>query len=285
MSAMKFQIGYTPTADDAYMFFGLITGAIDTAGWEFEPVENNLPALNDHASRSQYPVTMISAATYPLVRDRYALLSCGGSFSVDSGAVLVSREPITPAQLDDKIIAIPGATTTAYALLQLFKPTLRTRILPLDKLIPAVEAGFVDGAIVIHEEFLSYEHQGLRIIVDLGKWWSQNHSNLPSPVSCCVVRKDVPLDQQKTLASLIRQSIQFSQANHSKAMAHALKYAPNCDPAVIERFVRQHVNDLSLDMGQTGQASLEAFYELTAEAGILPKALPLEIIQPDEPAN
>ncbi len=280
MSGMKFQIGYTPTADDAYMLFGLTSGNIDTGDLKIEPVKENLPSLNDHASRSQFPLTMISAAAYPFVRDRYSLLSCGASFGLGCGPVIISREPISEVELDDKIIAIPGATTTAYAMLQLYKPTLRTRVLPLDKLIPAVETGLVDGALVIHEEFVTYQQWGLRVVADLGRWWADTQQGLPMPVSCCVVRKDLPADQQQKLAGLIRQSIEFALANHSQAMAYALGFSVDADAKIVERFVRQYVNELSVDMGSAGREALEAFFTQAATAGILSPALPLEIVEP-----
>lgn len=279
ISGMKFQIGYTPTADDAYMLFGLTSGAVDTGDFQIEPVAENLPTLNDHASRSQFPLTMISAAAYPLVRNRYSLLSCGASFGLGCGPVIISREPISETELDDKNIAIPGATTTAYAMLQIYKPTLRTRILPLDKLIPAVETGLVDGALVIHEEFVTYQQWGLRVVADLGKWWAETHHDLPMPVSCCVVRKDLPADQQQRLAELIRKSAEFALANHSQAMAGSLEFSTDSDASAVERFVRQYVNDLSVDMGPTGRAALETFFTQAEEASILPPALPLEIVQ------
>ena len=98
------------------------------------------------------------------------------------------------------------------------------------------------------------------------------------PVSCCVVRKDLPADQQQKLAGLIRRSIQFARENHSRAMAHAKDFSPDSDSQVAERFVRQYVNDLSVDMGSQGQAALETFFTQAEIAGILPPALPLGIV-------
>ena len=156
---------------------------------------------------------------------------------------------------------------------------LRTRILPLDKLIPAVETGLVDGALVIHEEFVTFPQRGLRVVMDLGKWWAETHQDLPMPISCCVVRKDLSPDHQQRLGELIHQSVQFALANHSQAMAYALQFAAGSDAPTLERFVRQYVNDLSVDMGSRGRAGLEAFFTQAEEASILPSALPLEIVQ------
>ena len=115
MVCMKMQLGYTPNADDAYMLYGLMKGKVPTVGWELEFVEANLQTLNDRANGGRLDATMVSAAAYPLIQERYRILSAGASFGLGAGPVIVSREPIRPTKLPTSSIAIPGATTTACA--------------------------------------------------------------------------------------------------------------------------------------------------------------------------
>jgi 1,4-dihydroxy-6-naphthoate synthase len=281
MTGMKFQLGYTPNADDAFMLFGLLHGDIATVDWHVQPVEANLQTLNDRASRGELEVTMISAACYALLKKRYRLLPCGASFGLEAGPVILAREPLDPDSLAEKIIAIPGATTTAYAMLQLYLPAPRTRILPLDKLIPAVEAGLVDCALVIHEEFASYHQYGLEVVVDLHEWWTDRSGGLPMPVTCLAVRNDLPDDRQKQIAHLLRRSIEFANENRPQAMQFAQQYSHGADEVNLGRFVRQYVNDLSLDMGEQGRAALKTFYQQAARAEILPPVLPLDVVDWD----
>ena len=174
------------------MLYGLLEGKVNCGDLQIVPVEQNLPTLNDYSSRGQLEATMISAAAYTFVSEHYSLLPCGSSFGIACGPVVVSREVKNDGDLTGRCVAIPGATTTACTMLQIYDPSLRTQILPLDKLLPAVEMGLVDCALVIHEEFVSYSQYGLHVIVDLGQWWAKTHNSLPMPATCCVVRDDVP---------------------------------------------------------------------------------------------
>ncbi|MBN1556356.1 MAG: hypothetical protein JXA11_16570 [Phycisphaerae bacterium] len=270
MVGMKIQLGYTPDADDAYMLYGLLQGKVSTGDWDWEPVEANLQTLNDRASRGRLDATMISAAAYPLVQDRYRLLPAGASFGLGVGPVIVSRDEIKPTKLPQARIAVPGATTTAFTMLQLFAPTLPTRVLPLDKLLPSVQSGLVDCALVIHEEFITYPKLGLHVVLDLGAWWAHTHDKAPMPVTVCVVKRDLPETLQRELADALKQSIAHARSRHGQAVAFAAKYARGAEPADVERFIRQYVNDLSLDMGSTGKDALEMFFRQAAQAGLLP---------------
>lgn len=269
---MKLQLGYTPNADDAYMLYGLLHGKVGLDGWDLEPLEAPLPVLNDRASRGQVDATMLSAATYPWVQSRYHLLSCGASFGLGVGPVIVAREVLPPTSLLQSRIAVPGATTTAYAMLQLFAPTLRTRVLPLDKLLPAVQSGLVDCALVIHEEFVTYPKLGLHVVLDLGAWWSDTHEKLPMPVSLCAIRRDVPAAMRESFSDALTRSVAYARTHHAEAMRFALKYARGAHPADVERFVRQYVNDLSAEMGPMGRNALKRFYQEAARAGLCPAA-------------
>ena len=280
MYGMKIQLGYTPTSDDAYMLYGLLAGKVDCGELQIEPVEGNLPTLNDYSSRGQLEATMISTAAYAFVFEHYSLLPCGSSFGIGCGPLVVSREAKDKEELTGMCVGIPGATTTAFTMLQIYDQSLRTRILPLDKLLPAVEMGLVDCALVIHEEFVTYSQHGLHVAVDLGQWWAKTHNSLPMPVTCCVVRDDVPAVHQNQLVRVLRESILYARENHSEAMKYAMKYARDATTDEVQKFVRQYVNHLSVDMGQEGITSLAEFFTQAAELQILPSPLPLKIFQP-----
>lgn len=275
---MKIQLACTPNADDAYMLWALSTGRVRGEGFELEVLEASLPTLNDRASRAQHDVTMVSAAAVALLGERYAILPAGSSFGLGGvGPVIVARESFAPGDLAGRSVAIPGATTTAYAMLQLYQPTLRTQVLPFNKLLPAVEMGLVDAALLIHEEFVTYRQYGLEVVVDLGAWWAEQFDELPMPVTCCLARRDLPAELRSRLPGLIAESIRTAREHHDEALAHAARYAPGCERSAVETFIRQYVNELSGDLGETGRAALERFFEATEKAGILPSALPLEI--------
>ncbi|MBS3821774.1 MAG: ABC transporter substrate-binding protein [Planctomycetes bacterium] len=275
---MRIQLGYTPDADDVYMLHALLDGKVDARGLEFVPAEGNLQTLNDRASRGELEATMISAASYALVRKHYVLGEAGSSFGIGCGPVILAREALSEEALAGKTIAIPGATTTAYAVLQLYMPTLRTRILPFDKLIPAVEAGLVDCALVIHEEFIAYKQYGLRVVTDLSDWWADRSGKLPMPVTCFALSRTLDEDVHKRIVATIADSATYALQHRSEVLVAAMKYSHGAQPLAVDRFVREYVNTHSIEMGDAGRVALETFFEQTARAGILPKALPLDIV-------
>jgi 1,4-dihydroxy-6-naphthoate synthase len=278
MWAMVVTLGCTPDADDAFMLFGLSSGAVSLPNLTIELVEAPLVSLNDRASRGELDATMFSAAAYPLLQDHYALLASGASFGQGCGPVILSREPMQADDLAGKIIGIPGATTTAYAMLQLYNPTLRTRVLPFHSLLSALETGLVDCALVIHDEFVTYPQFGFEVVVNLGQWWAEAYDECPMPVTCCGVNRDLAPQVQKQVSQLVAESVRYARSHRAEAMAHAMTYAAQADPADIETFVDGYVNDLTENMGQPGIDALNQFFTQCAEAIFLPDAPPVTVI-------
>lgn len=265
---MEFKIGYTPTADDAYMLYALLEGKVSADGISFSPQEATQPELNNLASRGMVDICMISAAAYPAVAKQYGLLSCGASFGLSAGPVVVTRYPDEDRGLSNMTIAIPGASTTAYAMLQMHEPNPRTRVLPLKQLLPAMESGLADAALLIHEEFVTAKQLGLHVIVDLGKWWMETYQ-LPMPVTLCVARQDISDETRNKITTLIRDSIKYAICHHEEALKFALRYSRGKSRAIIEKFISQYVNELSLSIDEKGKESLGLFFSECAKASIL----------------
>src|SRR5678816_1896793 len=101
------------------MFYALAKNLIDTKGWEFEHVLQDIQTLNQRAMRGELEITAISIHAYPYVSDKYALTSCGSSMGDGYGPMVVAREPLKLDDLRGKTIAIPGELTTAFLALQL----------------------------------------------------------------------------------------------------------------------------------------------------------------------
>src|ERR671936_1031849 len=98
---MVIRLGHSADPDDAFMFWGLAFGTVDTRGFEFEPVIEDIQTLNEWALEGRLEVTAISLATYPLVQDRYMLLPHGASMGSGYGPIVVSREPLALDDLRD----------------------------------------------------------------------------------------------------------------------------------------------------------------------------------------
>src|SRR5262245_43173893 len=216
------RLAHSPDPDDAFMFWALAKGKIDTEAYEFEHILSDIQTLNEKAKEGLYEVSAISFHAYPFVADRYALLACGASMGENYGPMVVAREERRGRPLSEFKIALPGKMTTAYLALQLYEPSLSARggsasggntvVLPFDRIIEAVVEREVDAGLIIHEGQLTYAHAGLKKWVDLGEWWQECH-NLPLPLGGNVIRRDLGLDSMKEIAALLKESIQISLQN------------------------------------------------------------------------
>ena len=111
---MKITIAHSPDSDDAFMFYGLAKGGVDTGDLEVSHVLTDIETLNRHAQEGRHEVTAISFHAYPFVADRYALMPCGGSIGDGYGPLLVAREARARSAIRGMTIAVPGTLTSAY---------------------------------------------------------------------------------------------------------------------------------------------------------------------------
>ena len=70
----------------------------------------------------------------------------------------------------------------------------------------------VDAGLLIHENRFTYEQKGLEKIIDLGEFW-ESLIHAPIPLGGIVVRRSADTKLQRTIDSLIRQSVEFAFAN------------------------------------------------------------------------
>src|SRR3954464_2104611 len=109
---MLIRVGFSADPDDAFMYWGVASGTVDTRGFEFEPVIEDIQTLNEWALEGRLEVTAISAATYPLVQGRYVLLPHGASMGSGYGPVVVGPRALSREELRELEIVVPGLNTT-----------------------------------------------------------------------------------------------------------------------------------------------------------------------------
>src|SRR3970040_137278 len=105
------RVAHSPDPDDAFMFFGLATGAIDTGDLEFVHELQDIETLNRRALRGELEVSAVSIHAYAYLADRYVLLSSGASMGDGYGPRLVCRLPRPAdvrAALAGRLVAVPG---------------------------------------------------------------------------------------------------------------------------------------------------------------------------------
>ena len=159
---MLIRIGHSPDPDDAFMFYALNAGKVKIPGIEVEHVLEDIESLNRRARTGELEVTAVSAATYVMVHERYRMMDPGASMGKGYGPILVAKEPIDRAKLEEKVVAIPGSHTTAALLLRLYVGDPPTIEVAFDKIPQVVLEGQADLGLLIHEGQIT--HQRLSLI-------------------------------------------------------------------------------------------------------------------------
>lgn len=248
---MAIRVGHSADPDDAFMFWALEAGRVETRGLEFEQVVSDIQTLNEWALEGRLEVTAISAGAYPHVADRYVLLPHGASMGDGYGPIVVARDGV---DLHDVEIVIPGRLTTAYLVLRLALGEPRVRELPFDEILDEVRTGRAGAGLLIHEGQLTYAEAGLRKVLDLGTWW-QEETGLPLPLGVNVARRD--LDRLEDVSAVLGEAIRTGLEHRDEALAYAEGFGRGIDRDTADRFVAMYVNDLTTGDDQRGRRAIE----------------------------
>lgn len=279
MSQHTLTLGHSPDPDDAFMFYGLAGGRIDSGQWRFEHILQDIQTLNDRATRGELDITAISIHAYPYVADKYVLTQCGSSMGDGYGPMVVTKSPMTIDQLRGKTIAVPGLTTTAFLALNLLlgKGAFKHEVVMFDQILDHVAAGRADAGLIIHEGQLTYHNQKLNLVVDLGEWWKRT-SGLPLPLGGNCIHRKWDAMARSEIAAILKHSIQFSLAHRAEAVEHALQYARDMGRDLADRFVGMYVNDWTVDYGETGRAAIRELLDRGHRSGIVPAVSNIEFV-------
>src|ERR1700752_3498738 len=148
--AQRITVAHSPDSDDAFMFYGLASGAVDTGGIKVDQVLSDIETLNRAAFEGKYEVTAVSFHAYfAHLAGTYALLPHGASMGDNYGPIVVAR-PDGPAGVKGRKIATPGTLTTAYLALKLYEPDFEHVVVPFDQIEEFVAKGGADAGLLIH---------------------------------------------------------------------------------------------------------------------------------------
>jgi 1,4-dihydroxy-6-naphthoate synthase len=280
---MKITVAHSPDSDDAFMFYGLASGAVEAGGIEVDQVLADIESLNRAAFTGQYEVTAVSFHAYAHLVDRYALLPHGASMGDRYGPILVARQPMRspaggPVSLQGMRIAVPGRLTSAFLTLQLYDPAFEAEVVPFDQIDRAVIEGRVDAGLLIHEGQITYASDGLHKVVDLGEWWFDRTNGLPLPLGGNIIRRDLGPGVMKQVSTMLRESIAHALQNRAAAVEYAQQFGRGLDREDTDRFVGMYVNELTLDYGSRGRQALERFFTEAFEKGLIPKPVKVEFV-------
>ena len=276
LAGVQIRLGHSPDPDDAFMFWALAAGAVDTRGFVFEQVLQDIQTLNEWALEGRLEVTAISLHAYPFVQGRYALLPHGASIGSGYGPVVVAREELSLEQLRETEIVIPGTMTTAYLALRLALGDVAHRELPFDRIADEVTSGRAEAGLLIHEGQLTYAAEGLTKSLDLGEWWLLE-TGLPLPLGVNVARRDLG-ERLPDLSAVLLDSIRAGLENRDEAMRYAMRFGRGIDEALADRFVGMYVNELTCDYGDEGRQAVEELLRRGDAIGAFPEPVRLDFI-------
>jgi len=272
------RVGHSPDPDDAFMFHALANDKIDTGHYRFTHELQDIETLNRRALKGELELTAVSLHGYAFVTDKYALCSCGASIGDNYGPMVVARQPWRIDDLKGKKIAVPGTLTTAFLSLKLLLgDAFQFEVHPFDEILNIVAAGKADAGLIIHEGQLTYQKQGLHLVVDLGCWW-HDQTGLPLPLGGNAIRRDLGAAAMKEVTELLRESIRYGLDHRKEALKHAEQYGRDLDEARTDKFVGMYVNDWTIDFGQRGREAVATLLDRGYRAGIIPNPVQLEFI-------
>jgi 1,4-dihydroxy-6-naphthoate synthase len=273
---MKITVAHSPDSDDAFMFYGLASGSVDTGGIVVDQVLSDIETLNRAAFDGRYEVTAVSFHAYAHLVDKYALLPHGASMGDKYGPIVVAKQDAGPTGVKGSRIAIPGTLTTAYLALRIYEPDFEFMVVPFDEIQQAVLDGKAEAGLLIHEGQLTYQDEGLRKIVDLGEWWAERTGGLPLPLGGNIIRRDLGSQTIAKVSKMLHDSIAYALSHRAEAVEYALQFGRGLDRAKTDRFVGMYVNELTLAYGERGRRGLERLMSDAFERGLIPQRVPVE---------
>jgi 1,4-dihydroxy-6-naphthoate synthase len=290
MDETLIRIGHSPDPDDAFMFWALAKDKLPTGNLRFEHVLKDIETLNKWGLEGRLEITALSLHAYPYVQDKYVLLPHGASMGDGYGPIVVCRPgtelPSDPAQLK---VAIPGTMTSAFLELNLWMlekfgaRATDVTVVEFDEIPQYVLDGKADFGLLIHEGQLTYEKDGLELVVDLGVWWAELTGGLPLPLGVNAVRSDLSPELQQQLCDILGRSIDLGLEHREEALEYALQFGRGLDTGLADQFVGMYVNDLTRDYGDRGRQAIAELLARAEEAGLFADPLvglpPVENVQ------
>jgi 5,8-dihydroxy-2-naphthoate synthase len=256
----EIKLAHSPDSDDAFMFYALATHKLNTPGYKYTHVLDDIQTLNEAALNETYDVTALSFAAYPGLRDKYVLLDCGASFGENYGPIVVAHNAIKATELTGKRVAVPGLKTT-----------------PFDKILEAVKSEVVDAGLLIHEGQLLFPQLGLHRVLDLGVWWHEQ-TGMPLPLGGNAVRRALGPEVGRAIARTIRDSVEYGLEHREEALNYAMQFARDMETELADKFVGMYVNKWTLGYGDRGKRAVTELINRGTAAGLLPAPATVEFL-------
>ena len=270
------RVAHSPDSDDAFMFYGLFSGAVKADGLEFVQEFGDIESLNRRAKEVAHDITAISVHAYAYLHDKYVLLDAGASFGDGYGPTVIVNQTSRFLRLEDlggARIAVPGQWTSAVLALKMRIPGFDPMFVDFKDVGGVVKLGKAEGGLVIHEGQLTAREDGFRVIEDLGASWKER-TGLPLPLGMNALRRDLPEPMRRTLARVMAETVAYGLDHREQALDYAMGFARGLDRKKADQFVGMYVNDWTRDVGPRGREAVRLFLSEAADLGLVPRVTP-----------
>lgn len=270
------RVAHSPDSDDAFMFYGLFSGAVKAEGLEFVQEFGDIESLNQKAQGVVHDITAISVHAYAHLHEKYVLLDAGASFGDGYGPTVIVSPGSQFGRLEElrrARIAVPGPWTSAVLALRMRIPDFDPMYVDFKDVGRMVKLGKAEAGLVIHEGQLTAREDGFRIVEDLGKSWKER-TGLPLPLGMNALRRDLPEPLRRRLARVMAETVAWGLDHRPQALDYAMGFARDLERAKADRFVDMYVNDWTRDVGPRGKEAVRLFLSEAADLGLVPRVVP-----------
>ncbi|MEP6646127.1 MAG: 1,4-dihydroxy-6-naphthoate synthase [Saprospiraceae bacterium] len=253
---MNLTLGFSPCPNDTFMFAAMVNGWIDTKGYSFTVMMEDVETLNEWAAASRLDVTKMSFHRSLSLADQYTLLRSGAALGNGCGPLLIAKANKTKEEILNGPVLLPGKWTTAHLLFNLFYPgCTNKKFVVFNEIEHLLLDDQAVAGVIIHENRFTYESLGLVKIIDLGEAW-ETKTSLPIPLGGIFAANRLSIVSMSELEMLISESILYAYQHPEQVMSYVRKYSQAMDEAVMMNHIKLYVNDFSLDLGEKGLSAV-----------------------------
>lgn len=264
---MKLTIGFSPCPNDTFIFDALVNKKIDTDGFEFDVILEDVETLNEWALEGKLNITKLSFPAFFRSLDHYTLLHSGSALGKGVGPLLItdSNQEITDEEINQASIALPGANTTANLLFSFAYPGAKDKKFMIFSAIEnALLNKEVDLGVIIHENRFTYQQRGLYKVTDLGEFWEEK-MKLPIPLGGIAINQSIKRSTALKIDELIKRSLEYAFKNYPLITEYVTKHSQEMSEDVMRQHIDLYVNNFSLDLGDDGKKAIDTLYHVFLE--------------------
>ena len=252
---MKLTLGFSPCPNDTFIFDALVNKKIDTGEFEFDVVLADVETLNQWAMEGKLDITKLSFPAFFKSLTNYTLLNAGSALGKGVGPLLItdSVQEITPEEINQASIALPGANTTANLLFSFAYPDAKDKkFMVFSAIEDALLNKEADLGVIIHENRFTYRQKGLYKVKDLGEYWEQR-MELPLPLGGIAINQSVKRSAALKINELIRKSLEFAFKEYPAIPDYVKQHSQEMSEDVMRQHIDLYVNNYSLDLVDEGR--------------------------------